>query len=296
MQPKSWQVGIVLSIGVVAVSTAAILIRLTMAAAATNSVGFSLFIAASRLIISAVILIPTWHSFKNYQVTNKALIFAIAAGICLALHFATWITSLAFTSIAASTALVTTNPIWVAILSQVWLKEKLSKYTIIAILIALTGGIIIALADYDSTELTNPILGDILALIGAWMASLYLLFGLQAQRQGLNISNYIAVSYSTAALILFPLPLLFGVNYFDYPSKVYFYILLMAIIAQLIGHTTFNWAITWISPTFVTLSILFEPIGSSLLGYFLFAETPANLVIVGGLVLLLGVALAIISK
>ncbi|WP_216087094.1 DMT family transporter [Stanieria cyanosphaera] len=220
----------------------------------------------------------------------------LAAGICLALHFATWITSLAFTSIAASTALVTTNPIWVAILSRVWLKEKLNKYSIIGILIALTGGIIIALADYESKQLTNPILGDILALIGAWMTSLYFLFGSQAQRQGLNISNYIAVSYSTAALILFPLPLLFGVNYFDYPSKVYFYVLLMAIISQLIGHTSFNWAIKWISPTFVTLSILFEPIGSSLLGYFLFAETPPNLVIVGGLVLLLGVALATITK
>jgi drug/metabolite transporter (DMT)-like permease len=296
MQPKSWQVGIVLSIGVVAVSTAAILIRLAMAAAETNSVGFSLFIAASRLIISAVILIPTWHSFKKHQVTTKAFIFAIAAGVCLALHFATWITSLAFTSIAASTALVTTNPIWVAILSRVWLKEKLSKYTILAILIALTGGIIIALADYESKQLTNPILGDILALIGAWMASLYLLFGLQAQKQGLNISSYIAVCYSTAALILSPLPLLFGVSYVGYPSKVYFYVLLMAIIAQLIGHTSFNWAMKCISPTFVTLSILFEPISSSLLGYFIFAETPPNLVIVGGLVLLLGVALAIVSK
>jgi drug/metabolite transporter (DMT)-like permease len=297
MQPKSWQVGIVLSIGVLAVSTAAIFIRLTMAAAEINSVGFSLFIAASRLIISAIILIPTWQGFKKDRVSTKALIYAIAAGVCLALHFATWITSLAFTSIAASTALVTTNPIWVAILSQVWLKERLKNSIFVAIVIAVAGSIIIALGDYDSNSIgTNSILGDILALIGAWMASLYLLFGSQAQRQQLSTSSYIAIAYSTAALILSPLPLLFGVGYVGYPSQVYLYILLMAIISQIIGHTSFNWALRWLSPTLVTLTILFEPIGSSVLGYLVFAEIPSPLVILGGLVVLISVAIAVITK
>lgn len=296
MQPKPWQIGTVLLIGVLAVSTAAIFIRLIMTTAGINNIGFSLFIAASRLLISAVILIPTWQSLKKDRYSTKALMYAIAAGVCLALHFATWITSLAFTSIAASTVLVTTNPIWVAILSRLWFKEKLSKYTIISILIALAGSTIVALADYQSNQLTNPLLGNILALIGSVMASLYLLFGAQAQRQGLKISSYIVVAYSSSALILCPLPLLFGVSYFGYPSMVYVYVFLMAIVSQIIGHTSFNWAIKWISPTLVTLSILFEPIGSSILGYFIFAETPANLVIFGGLVLLLGVALAIITK
>jgi drug/metabolite transporter (DMT)-like permease len=167
----------------------------------------------------------------------------------------------------------------------------------VAIVIAVAGSIIIALGDYDSNSIgTNSILGDILALIGAWMASLYLLFGSQAQRQQLSTSSYIAIAYSTAALILSPLPLLFGVGYVGYPSQVYLYILLMAIISQIIGHTSFNWALRWLSPTLVTLTILFEPIGSSVLGYLVFAEIPSPLVILGGLVVLISVAIAVITK
>ena len=294
MKPKSTHVGIILAIGVLAVSTSAIFIRLAMAAAGKQGVGFSLFLAASRLTVAALILLPTWRKIKTVKVPIKAYSYAIAAGVCLALHFATWISSLAFTSIAASTTLVTTNPLWVALLSWFCLKEKLSKQTLIGILIALGGGVLIALGDVQ-TENTynNPILGDSLALIGAWMVSLYLLLSYQAQKQGLSLRYYIAIVYTTAALTLLPFPLLFATSYFDYPNQVYAYVLLMALVPQLIGHTSLNWSLRWISPTFVTLSILFEPIGSSFLGAVIFAEMPSSLVIVGGFILLLGVAIAI---
>jgi drug/metabolite transporter (DMT)-like permease len=297
MKPSAWQVGVILFIGVGAVSTAAILIRLAMEAAGMQSVGFSLFLAASRLILAAVILLPTWRNFSPTQVTKKSCYYAIAAGICLALHFATWISSLAFTSIAASTTLVTTNPIWVALLSRLWWGERLTKLTIFGMAIALGGGILIAWDGFETNDLgANPILGDMLALVGAWMASLYILFGTQAQKQGLSIGNYIAIAYTTAALILLPLPPLFGVSYFGHGDRVYVYVLLMAILAQIIGHTSFNWALRWISPTFVTLNILFEPIGSSFLGMLVFAEVPSILVILGGLLLLIGVATAVVGK
>ena len=293
MKPKSWQVGVILAIGVLAVSTSAIFIRLAMEAAGKQSVDFSLFLAASRLGMSAFILLPTWRKIKTTDVNSKAYYYAIAAGLCLAVHFATWISSLAFTSIAASTTLVTTNPIWVALLSWFCFRERLSRRTIFGIFIALVGAILIALGDGNTeSSYNNPLLGNSLALIGSWTVSFYLLLGSQAQKQGLSIGNYIAIVYTTAAIALLPLPLVFGNGYLGYPDRVYVYILLMAIFPQLIGHTSFNWSLRWISPTFITLSILFEPIVASLLGFFIFAEMPSIFVLVGGSIVLSGVAIA----
>ena len=297
MKPKSWQVGTILGIGVLAASTSAVFIRLAMEVAGKQGLDFSLFLAASRLSLASLILLPTWRKIKTTNVNTKAYYYALAAGICLALHFATWISSLAFTSIAASTTLVTTNPIWVALLSWWFLQEKLSRQTILGIFIALVGGIFIALGDSNvSNNYTNPILGDGLALIGAWMVSLYFLLGSQAQKQGLSLSNYSAIVYTTAAIILLPLPVLLGNGYLGYPERVYLYVLLMAIVPQLIGHTSFNWSLRWISPTFVTLSILFEPIGASFLGFILFAEIPSVFVLIGGFILLSGTAIATKSR
>ncbi|MGL5873376.1 MAG: DMT family transporter, partial [Xenococcaceae cyanobacterium] len=241
-----WKVGLVLFIGVIAVSSAAVFIRLAIAAAEVRGVGFSLFLAASRLIVSALILIPVTRKLNRDRVTTQAYYYAVAAGLSLALHFATWITSLSFTSIAASTTLVTTNPIWVALLSWWWLKEKPSKLTLLGMSIALIGGIIIAVGDRNSENainIANTFLGNALALVGAFMASCYFLLGTQAQKFGLSIGNYIAIAYTTAAIVLLPLPLLFKANYFGYPLPVYFYTFLMAIVSQTIGHTSFNWAL-----------------------------------------------------
>jgi drug/metabolite transporter (DMT)-like permease len=296
-QPLPWQVGLVLVAGVFAVSTAAIFIRLAIASAGLRGVGFSLFLSASRLAIASLLLLPAWRNLKPSQLSPGALRYAAAAGICLAVHFATWITSLSFTSIAASTTLVTTNPVWVALLCWLWFKEKLTRLTVLGIGVAFVGGVLIALADTGAVSAgNNPPLGNFLALVGAWMASLYFLLGREAQRRGLGIGSYVVVAYSTGALVLLPLPLIVGSNYVGYPVAVYAYILLMAVLSQVVGHTTLNWAVRWISPTLVTLAILFEPVSSSFLGYLIFNEVPGLLVLVGAGVLLSGVAIAIAGR
>ncbi|MCU0535002.1 MAG: DMT family transporter [Hydrococcus sp. Prado102] len=295
-KPQQWQVGSILGIGVLAVSTAAIFIRLSTEAAGVRGVEFSLFLAASRLIIAAIALLPAWKQLIQTQVLKTAYYYATGAGLCLAVHFATWISSLSYTSIAASTTIVTTNPIWVSLLSWIWFKDKPTKLTALGIAVALVGGIFITVADKNvGGNSSNPLLGDLLALFGAWMASLYLILGREAQRSGLNISSYITVAYSVAAIVLLPLPWLFGTGYIGYPNLVYVYVFLMAILSQLIGHTSFNWAVRWISPTFVTLVLLFEPISSSFLGFVLFKEVPPALVLLGGVILLVGVAIAILG-
>ncbi len=300
-QPLKWQVGLILVVGVFAISTAAIFIRLAMDAntfyytnASAQGVGFSLFLAASRLAIASLVLLPAWRNLRQTQLSPGALRYAGAAGVCLAVHFATWITSLSFTSIAASTTLVTTNPVWIALLSWLWFKEKLTRLTVLGIAVAFTGGVLIALGDAGATTVgNNPLLGNFLALVGAWMISLYLLLGREAQRRGLGIGSYVVVAYSTGALVLLPLPLIAGSTYVGYPIAVYLYILLMAVASQVVGHTTLNWAVRWISPTLVTLAILFEPVSSSFLGYLIFKEVPGLMVLVGAIVILSGVAVAI---
>lgn len=293
--PSAWQIGSILAIGIVAVSMAAILIRLANDAAFITGVGFSLVLAASRLILAAIILLPTWTSITKQKHSKTAYFYAIAAGLTLALHFAFWITSLSYTSIAQSTVLVTTNPIWVPVFSWIAYREKITKITLLGILIAFAGGVLVALSDQTSNNYTNPLLGNFLALIGAVTVSLYFLLGREAQNRGLSTRDYSTITYTAAAVILLPLPLFFGAGYAGYPSEVYLYIILMAIFPQLIGHTSFNWVIRWITPTLVSLTILFEPIVASFFGYLIFGEMPSNIVLLGGLILLVGVAVAVIG-
>lgn len=295
-QPSRWQVQLILAVGVLAVSTAAIFIRLAINAAGVRGVGFSLVLAASRLTIAALILLPAWQSIRKAQLSPGALRYAVASGVFLALHFATWITSLSYTSIAASTTLVTTNPVWVALISWLWFGEKPTPLAASGIGVALLGGILIGFGDTGAVgESSNPLLGDLLALVGAWAISLNLLLGREAQRRGLGIGGYVAISYSVAAVALLPLPLVFRSSYAGYPNPVYLYILFMALLPQLVGHTSCNWAVRWMSPTLVSLAILFEPVCSSFLGYLVFGEVPGQLVLVGAVVLLGGVAIAIKS-
>lgn len=295
IKPARSQILLVVVIGIIGVSLAAIWVRLAVdTVMVDNQVGFSLFLAASRMILATIILLPTWKNLKLDRAKSAANYYAIAAGLCLAIHFATWITSLAYTSITASTVLVTTNPIWVGLFSWWWYGEKLSLQGIIGIGIALFGGAIMAISDSNiDGSYSNPILGDVLALIGAVMSSLYMIFGSQAQRRGLDTGSYVAIAYFTAALCLFPLPFLFKVSYLGYQGKVYLYVCLMALMSQIIGHTSLNWSMRWISPTVISLSLLFEPVIASLVGAIVFGEVPSINLLLGGCIILGGIGVFI---
>ncbi len=132
-----------------------------------------------------------------------------------------------------------------------------------------------------------------MALLGALTVSLYLIFGREAQHRGMGVGRYVATAYAVGALALLPAPLLLGSGYSEWASEVYLYGVLLAFIPQLVGHTSFNWAVRWVSPTLVALVILAEPVGSSVLGYLVFGEVPGSLVLAGAAVLLLGVAGAV---
>lgn len=281
-----------LGIGVVAVSTAAILVRLAIAGAGRSDVGFSLVLASVRLGMAALVLLPNWRPLLQNAPQTSAWGLAIASGVALAIHFATWISSLAYTSIAASTTLVTTNPIWVALLAWLLWGEKLRPRLALGIAIAIGGGILIG-SDSAYSGGGNPWLGNALAIVGAWAASAYLLLGRAAQQRGMNTWAYSTVSYTTAAIVLLPLPWLMGSSYTGYPALVYGWMALMAVVPQLIGHTSFNWGMRYLSPTIVALILLLEPVISSILGYLIFQELPGHTSAIGAVLILLGVACSI---
>lgn len=177
-------------VGILAVSTAAIWIRLAIASAGLRGVGFSLVLAATRLTMASVLLIPTWHRVRWQQIPSGAIFYACAAGAILALHFAAWITSLSYTSIAAATTLVNTNSLWIALLSWLCFGEKPTWRMGLGMGIALTGGILIGWGSAAGTAVgSHPLFGNVLALAGAWAVSAYLLLGREAQQRGLEFGG-----------------------------------------------------------------------------------------------------------
>ena len=128
--------------------------------------------------------------------------------------------------------------------------------------------------------------------MGAVAVSAYFLLGRQVQLSGVPITLYSGLVYAVAALFLVPLPLLTGVGY-SAPLEAYLWIGLLALVPQVLGHTSFNWAVKYVNPTLVTVLILLEPIGASLAAILLFKEIPGPGVLIGALVLLLGVGVAL---
>ncbi len=278
--------GLVLSLGVFVVSWAAVLIRWAGGAPA-------LVIAAGRLTLASLVLTPIAF-FRGVHrelaiLRRRDLLLALLSGLALAAHFASWISSLSLTTVASSVALVSTNPLWVGLAGHFWLRERLSRSTSLAILLAMVGS---ALIGYGDLALSREALwGDLLALIGAMTGSVYFLLG-RDLRQRLSILAYIWPVYATAALALLLVCLLTGRPLLGYMPGTYGFLLLLAIGPQLLGHSSLNYALEHLSAVFVTIAILGEPIGSALLALLLLGEVPPWTSLVGGGLVLTGITLA----
>ena len=281
----------VLGVGVVVVSFAAILIRFAHADGAP-----SLAIAAVRLAIAALVLAPfAWFRAgrEMLRLRRRELGLCMLSGALLAVHFWAWITSLEYTSVASSTALVTTNPLWVALASAVLLRERPGGAAVAGIVLTLAGSVLVFAVDASRAPGPEaaPMLGNALALVGAISASGYLLVG-RALRTSLSLTAYIWLAYSTAAILLLAAAMATGLSLMSVPGTAWGFMVALALGPQLIGHTTFNWALRRLTATFVAVAILGEPVGSALLAYFFFGEQFSALQFAGFVLLLLGIFVA----
>lgn len=283
----------VLFIGVLIASTASILIRYAQGTGMS-----SLSIAAGRLGLAALMLTPLALHRSGQEIrhlSRRDVIFGAAAGVFLAIHFASWISSLEYTSVASSAALVSTNPLWVGLASLFLFRERLPWTILVGIALTLIGTIVIGISDSSSSTQSNPLLGNTLALIGAMTASGYLLIGRDLRRR-LSTMAYIWLVYTSAAVVLVIWALISGQQFLGFPPLAYLFVLGLALGPQLLGHTAFNYALSGLSATYVAVAILGEPIGSSLLAFLLFGETVAFLQFVGIALLLVGIVIASIAE
>ncbi len=292
--PPRWLPFVVLGIGLAAVSCGAIFARFA------QSYGLpSLAIAALRLGLAALIITPValWQSRRAVLAMNRRqALLTLGAGFFLALHFATWISSLEYTSVASSTALVTTNLLWIGIASFVLFGEKPRVLMIVGMAISLSGSLMIFWSDSShSAPGSNPLLGNMLALAGSWCFSAYLLIG-RRLRADMPLPAYVWLAYGTAALFLLIACRGAGVSLSGYSTPAYLVALGMALGPQLLGHTAYNWSLKHVSPTFVAVVTLGEPVGSAALAWLFFGESFALVQGIGFVLLLTGIYLAARSE
>lgn len=272
---------VALVVGVLAVSTSAIFVKLSTAPAS--------IIAFYRLFFTALIFFfPTliyYHKdLKN--LTRKELIYAVLAGVFLAFHFITWFQSLKFTSVASSVVLVTIQPVFAMIGTYIFFKEVPSKIGVIGLILAIIGSIVIGWGDFRIGD--TALLGDLLAILGAFLVTLYWLIG-QELRKKQALLPYTFLVYTTSSITLFIYNTILDYDFLGYETKDWSIFLALAIIPTIFGHTVFNWSIRYVSATTVSMAILAEPLGAIILAYIILGEGINTTQILGGLVIVTGI-------
>ena len=277
---------LVLVIGVLATSTASTFIRLAQAEL------HSLAVAAWRLTFASVLLAPfalAWRRAELRSFSRREWGLALASGALLAVHFATWIASLALTSVVASVVLVAMAPLFVGIIAHVLLHEPLTRPTILGLALALIGSAVIGVGDLNAGA--HRLQGDLLALIGALTVAGYFLIG-RALRVRLSLLGYVFPVYATAAVVLMAVAVIARAPLTGYRPVMWLWLLLLALFPQVIGHSSLNWSLRHLPVTYVSLAVLAEPIGSALLAWLVLAESPGLPAIIGGLLILCGLLIA----
>jgi drug/metabolite transporter (DMT)-like permease len=288
--------------GILAVSTASIFIEF-----AQNAGAPSIVIAAFRLTLATLALAPlalTRYRSQLRQLKRTEWLLALLSGLFLALHFSVWVTSLQYTSVASSVVLVSTTPLWVALASPLVLHERVGKATYVGLVLALLGGTLVSLSDACSWQVGSikclsaggfltgtALLGDFLALAGAWMAAGYMLVGRKLRAQ-MDLIPYIFVVYGMSAILL----IMFMAGLRESPLGLspitYLWLVLLALIPQLLGHSIFNWSLKYVPVSLVSITLLGEPVGSTILAYFFLQQQPGWAKIGGAVLILLGIWLA----
>jgi drug/metabolite transporter (DMT)-like permease len=269
---------------VVAVSFSAVLIRWA------DAPGLS--IALYRDAIAAAMVVPLAllrHRHELARLTRRQVLLAVASGAMLAAHFATWIPSLSYTTVAASVVLVTTQPVWTALAGRA-LGERMPPAALGGIAVALVGAGVVSVGDF--TVSSRAAFGDALALVGAVTAAGYFLVG-RNLRQELSLLPYVAIVYASCAVLLVPVVAIAGQPFTGFPARTWGLFVLMALVPHIMGHTVFNYLLRHIEATVVAIAITGEPVGASLLALAFFGEVPRWTAVAGGALILAGIYAAI---
>ncbi len=287
-----------LFVAILSVSTAAIFIRL-----AQQNLP-SLVIATDRLVLATLFLapfsIPKVRRERQLITRNDYFLLGLS-GVFLGFHFASWVTSLEFTNVVSSTVLVTTSPVWVTLFSPLLLKERLPKAFTFGLLIAVGGILIVSFSNVCTFSVgglhcslegnmlgQEALKGNFLALVGAWCASAYMMCGRKV-RGHLSNQSYSFIVYTIAAVTLLTISLLNRQPLLEVHGIDWLWLVMLALIPQIVGHSLLNWALGQLPAAYVSLSLLGEPPGSALLAYIFLSEKPTLLQVIGSAVIIYGI-------
>ena len=285
MRPSPYTV---LLLAVVCTSFGSILVRLADAPA--------LAVSFYRVALASLVLLPfaggeartSWPTL-----TARQRVLLVGAGVALASHFATWIASLSLTSIAASTLLVNTAPIFAVLLAWLFLREAPSRVLLVAIPVALVGAALIAVGDREASP--GSLAGNLLALAGAVSLAVYTVVG-RGLRAALPLNAYVLGVWATAALTLGLLAAAFGAPFTGYDGRTWAAFAALALVPTIGGHGLVNRSLRFLAAPTVGLFMLGEPVGASILAWLLFGEIPGPWTLVGGVIVLAALALVLTQR
>jgi len=282
--PSKSAILFVLFLGIIGISTGSIFARYADA----NPIAIS----AYRSGIATAVMLPFVIARYRGEISSleqKTFLFTLLSGLFLALHFATWITSLFYTTIASSVVIVQTIPIWTALLSPFVTGDRVSRLSWCGIGVSFAGMLTITTGDFAIGG--RALLGDFLALAGAWFATLYFLTG-RIVRARMSLPVYTCICYGAAAFILFGACLVFGIPLAGFSTRTWTAFVGMGLVSQILGHSSYNWALKHVSAGLVAVALLGEPLGATLLAWLLFGETLTVTKIIGGAAILTGIIMA----
>lgn len=267
-----------LAIGVISISTSAILVKFSTAPSGV--------IAFYRLFFSVLLMLPIFllkYTKELRHITRRDWIFSIVAGVFLAFHFILWFESLNYTSVTSSTVLVTLQPLFAFVGTYFVFKEKITYRTILCGLTAIGGSFIISWGDFQISG--SALYGDLLAILACILVTVYLMFG-QSVRKRVSLITYTFIVYSISSITLFGYVLVLKQPFVNYPSSDWVYFILLALFPTLLGHSLFNWSVKWLSTSTISMAVLMEPVGASILAYYLLNENIMLSQIMGGLIII----------
>ncbi len=271
-----------LPIAIIGASFAAIFIRFSN----VHPIGVAFY----RMLFSSLILIffirPYLDEIKNLEKKNWQIL--LTTGFFLAVHFAAWVSSLGFTTVASSVILVSAHPLIVTWIGGWYLDEKAPTKIYIGIVIALAGVFVMTFSNYRFSEWA--LFGDLLALLGMLAMAAYILRGRKV-RQDISLVPYAFLIYLFSTLFLGLFSIGFSTSFTIYPPREYLIFFALALIPTMLGHTLYNWALKYVKARLVSISLLGEPIGSSILAFFILNEIPPDYTIIGGIITLFGIYL-----
>ena len=276
-----------LILSVLSVSTSSIFVRFSDAS--------SMIISTYRMLFTVILMAPVVllkHRKQLIEIHRKDVLYAVISGLFLALHFATWITSLKLTTVAASTVLVQMSPIFVVAGSYVLFKEKVSRASMIGVVIAIAGSILVGLLDFRIGG--KAFIGDFLALSGALFLAGYLLIGRELRKR-IDLLPYTFIVYISCTLFLIFGSIIMDIPLYPYSPKNYAIFFALAFFCTILGHTVFNWALKYLPAYAVSTCSLFEPVGATILALLILGEIPGFMQILGQILILIGLYIFIVK-